>query len=156
MGELSHGDEIIGLSRAFIYAGTPSIVASLWAVDDAATAGLMESFYRHLRAGYGKAEALRGAQLEMMTEKGDAYYWAGFSLVGDWGLGKEIETGQEKEPEMEIDAVEVVTSTVTQVVAEPMVTPESQGGRPCAGPAALLIIGLTGVWLKGRKNYDRV
>ena len=70
LGELSEGDDLIGLNRAFIYAGTPSLVASLWPVDDAATAELMERFYGHLREGYGKAESLRAAQLEMAEEKG--------------------------------------------------------------------------------------
>ena len=49
LGKLSTGDELVGLTRAFIYAGTPSVVASLWSVDDSSTAHLMASFYRNLK-----------------------------------------------------------------------------------------------------------
>ena len=65
LGRLSSGDEFVGLTRAFIYAGTPSVVASLWKVDDASTAHLMSSFYRNLKTK-SKAESLRQAQLEMI------------------------------------------------------------------------------------------
>lgn len=61
----SNGDELVGLTRAFIYAGTPSVVASLWKVDDASTAHLMSSFYKNLRTKT-KVESLRQAQLEMI------------------------------------------------------------------------------------------
>ncbi len=47
VGLLSNGDEIVGLSRAFIYAGTPSVVASLWRVNDESTQTLMEKFYKY-------------------------------------------------------------------------------------------------------------
>jgi len=65
LGKLSSGDELVGLTRAFIYAGTPSVVASLWSVDDGSTAQLMSSFYRNLRT-MTKAEALRQAQLQLI------------------------------------------------------------------------------------------
>jgi CHAT domain-containing protein len=65
LGKLSTGDELVGLTRAFIYAGAPSVVASLWKVDDASTAYLMSSFYKNLRTKT-EAEALREAQLEMI------------------------------------------------------------------------------------------
>jgi len=65
LGKLSSGDELVGLTRAFIYAGSPSVVASLWKVDDASTAYLMSSFYRNLKM-MTKVEALRRAQLEMI------------------------------------------------------------------------------------------
>ena len=68
LGKLSSGDELVGLTRAFIYAGTPSVVASLWKVDDASTAHLMSSFYKSLKTT-SKAEALRQAQLEMIRGK---------------------------------------------------------------------------------------
>jgi CHAT domain-containing protein len=87
MGRLAGGDELIGLQRAFLYAGAPSVVASLWSVDDQATGVLMEHFYRNLRQGMGKAEALRQAQLAMMEEYPDPYYWAAFQLTGDYGGG---------------------------------------------------------------------
>ena len=65
LGKLSSGDELVGLTRAFIYAGTPSVVASLWKVEDSSTAALMGSFYKNLRT-MSKVEALRQAQLELI------------------------------------------------------------------------------------------
>ncbi len=65
LGKLSSGDELVGLTRAFIYAGTPSVVASLWNVEDSSTAALMASFYKNLRT-MTKVEALRQAQLELI------------------------------------------------------------------------------------------
>jgi len=85
LGALSAGDELVGLERAFIRAGSPSLLTTLWPVDDAATAALMERFYTHLRAGVPKAGALRLAQVEMRVEHPEPYYWAGFVLVGDAG-----------------------------------------------------------------------
>lgn len=84
-GEVSGGDEVVALNRAFLYAGTPTVIASLWNVDDKATGLFMERFYIHLRAGKGKADALRQAQLDLRADEtyGHPYYWAGFTLVGD-------------------------------------------------------------------------
>ncbi len=65
MGKLSTGDELVGLTRAFIYAGTPSVVASLWKVDDSSTAHLMANFYKNLKT-MTKVEALRQAQLNLI------------------------------------------------------------------------------------------
>jgi CHAT domain-containing protein len=89
MGELSAGDEVVGLTRAFLY-GAPTVVASLWSVDDAATGVLMTRFYEHLLAGKGKAEALQAAQAEVRAdpahpEWAHPYYWAAFVLSGDPG-----------------------------------------------------------------------
>jgi CHAT domain-containing protein len=86
LGELSSGDELVGLERAFVRAGSPSLLTTLWPVDDAATAELMKRFYTHLRAGVPKAEALRLAQMETRKEHLEPYYWAGFMLVGDAGV----------------------------------------------------------------------
>jgi CHAT domain-containing protein len=85
LGEVSDGDEVVGLTRAFFFAGTPTVVSSLWNVDDEATGLLMERFYTHLRAGMGKAAALRQAQLEVRAQYPAPYYWAGFVLAGDAG-----------------------------------------------------------------------
>lgn len=60
------GDELIGLTRALIYAGTPSVIVSLWQVDDLASQVLMERFYQELRAGRMKADALQQAQVDTM------------------------------------------------------------------------------------------
>lgn len=65
LGKLSSGDELVGLTRAFIYAGTPSVVASLWNVEDSSTAQLMASFYKNLKT-MSKVEALRQAQLQLI------------------------------------------------------------------------------------------
>lgn len=78
------GDGVVGLSRAFIIAGVPSVVVSLWKVDDAATGQLMIEFYRNFRElNIDKAHALRNAMLEVMKTNPDPYYWAAFTLVGE-------------------------------------------------------------------------
>jgi CHAT domain-containing protein/tetratricopeptide (TPR) repeat protein len=86
-GGFPQGDDLVGLSRAFIHAGAASVVASLWKVSDEATVGMMRSFYRNLQT-MPKAEALRQAQLSLakadtMTSS-HPYFWAPFVLVGDW------------------------------------------------------------------------
>jgi CHAT domain-containing protein len=84
-GQLSvdAGDELIGMTRAFFYAGTPSVVSTLWRVEDTSSALLMEHFYTHLRNGMGKAEALRQAQIDVREQYPNPYYWAGYVLSGD-------------------------------------------------------------------------
>jgi len=91
LGELSAGDELVGLTRAFFFAGTPTVIATLWEVDDEATGLLMERFYIHLREGMGKAAALRQAQLKVRETHPEPYYWAGFVLLGDGGEVSESE-----------------------------------------------------------------
>ncbi|MEQ8224728.1 MAG: CHAT domain-containing protein, partial [Candidatus Eremiobacterota bacterium] len=83
LGEEANGDELVGLSRAFIYAGTPAICASLWDVSDVATPGLMERFYYYLKNN-NKSEALRLAQLELIKKYPHPFFWAPFILTGDW------------------------------------------------------------------------
>ncbi len=75
----------MGIPRAFIYAGAPSVVASLWNVNDEATAFLMKELYRNLK-GLDKADALRTAQLELLKnpKSNKPYYWAAFYLIGDY------------------------------------------------------------------------
>jgi len=89
LGELSAGDDIVGLNRAFLY-GAPTVISSLWSVDDEATGVLMEAFYTNLLSGMGKAEALQSAQLRVRTDPSHPmwshpYYWAAFVLSGDPG-----------------------------------------------------------------------
>lgn len=86
LGELSKGDEIVGLNRAFLYAGTPSVLATLWSVNDKVTGLLMEHFYTHLRSRMAVAEALRLAQMDIRVEYPHPYYWAAFVLTGDGGF----------------------------------------------------------------------
>ncbi|NEO15426.1 MULTISPECIES: tetratricopeptide repeat protein [unclassified Moorena] len=85
IGKLSRGDEVVGLNRAFLYAGTPTIIASLWNVDDAATGLLMKQFYSHWQGGMNKAEALQQAQKDLRETYPHPYFWAAFSLTGDAG-----------------------------------------------------------------------
>lgn len=82
LGKITYGSEVLGLTRAFMFAGTPSVVASLWKVDDAATAKLMVDFYGSLQSE-DKAQALRNAQVKMIKEGKTPFYWAGFCLYGD-------------------------------------------------------------------------
>ena len=81
LGKLSRGDELVGLQRAFLYAGTPAVVTTLWKVDDKATFELVRSFYTRLE-GTGPVEALRQAQVETMRAFPHPYAWAAFGLSG--------------------------------------------------------------------------
>lgn len=83
LGALTLGDEVVGLTRAFFYAGSPTVMASLWAVDDRATEQLMSEFYTRLRTGMSKGEALRQAQIEVRSKYPNPYYWAAFVLNGN-------------------------------------------------------------------------
>ncbi|MBT9315607.1 CHAT domain-containing protein [Leptothoe spongobia] len=76
------GDGVIGLSRAFVAAGAPSLVVSLWAVPDASTAELMTEFYRQLSQGQTKAQALRQAMLITMETHQHPIAWSAFTLIG--------------------------------------------------------------------------
>ena len=87
LGQEIRGEGLIGLTRGFMYAGAARVLASLWSVDDRATSLLMERFYRHMISGrMSPAAALRQAQVEMSRDPswGAPYYWAGFSLQGEW------------------------------------------------------------------------
>lgn len=81
LGKVSNGDDVVGFIRGFLYAGTNSIVSSLWKVDDRATSFLMSEFYANLKT-MGKAEALRQAQLATKKRYASPYYWAAFQLTG--------------------------------------------------------------------------
>ncbi|MBF0295463.1 MAG: CHAT domain-containing protein [Magnetococcales bacterium] len=82
LGQL-RGSELIGLNRAFLYAGTHSLISSLWRVDDLSTAVLMKHFYRNY-ASMPKADSLRQAQLLVKQNFPHPANWAGFNLVGDY------------------------------------------------------------------------
>ena len=77
------GDELHGLVRGFMYAGVPSLVASLWAVSDRSTADFMKEMYSRIREGETKRAALRHAQLTIKEAYGHPYYWAPFVLMGN-------------------------------------------------------------------------
>ncbi len=81
------GEGLVGLTRGFMYAGAPRVVASLWRVPDKATAELMKRFYKNMLVdGLPPAAALRAAQVAMTKERRWAkpYYWAAFILQGEW------------------------------------------------------------------------
>ena len=100
-GKLAPGEGVMSLARAFAYAGCPNMVMSYWKADDFTAAKVMTSFYRHLKDGKGKDEALRLAKLEYLnsSDLNHPFYWGAFVLVGDdqevfqrngwyfWGLG---------------------------------------------------------------------
>ena len=87
LGQDVRGEGLVGLTRGFLHAGARSVVASLWQVDDVATAELMTRFYRHVLTGkMTPAAALRAAQRELAGDPRWAapYFWAGFVIQGDW------------------------------------------------------------------------
>ena len=87
VGKQVKGEGLIGLTRGFMHAGAARVVASLWKVQDEATAELMKRFYSYmLEKKMPAAAALRQAQLDLMKIRGAArpYYWAGFVLQGEW------------------------------------------------------------------------
>jgi hypothetical protein len=87
LGKEIRGEGLVGIVRGFMYAGAARVVASLWKVDDEATAELMKRFYQHmLQSGMTPAAALRAAQQDMWQQKKwhSPYYWAGFLLQGEW------------------------------------------------------------------------
>jgi len=82
LGTITNGDDVIGFTRGFLYAGANSIVSSLWKVDDTATNKLMQAFYKNLKK-IDKRSALRLAQLHLKkSSKKHPYYWAAFQLTG--------------------------------------------------------------------------
>ena len=88
LGKEKRGEGVIGLTRAFMYAGAPTVGVSLWSVSDKSTADLMTDFYKRLLAkpGTSPATALRDAQQAMISVKrySAPFYWAPFVLIGDW------------------------------------------------------------------------
>jgi len=81
LGKINNGDDVVGLARGFLYAGSNAIVASLWEVDDQATSLLMTEFYANIKKG-NKREALRQAQLAVKKQFEHPFYWAAFQLTG--------------------------------------------------------------------------
>jgi CHAT domain-containing protein len=77
------GDGVVGLSRSLVAAGAPSVLVSLWAVDDGSTRYLMSEFYRHLDQHPDKAQALRNAMLSTMKQYPNPSDWAAFTLIGE-------------------------------------------------------------------------
>lgn len=98
LGKDVRGEGLIGITRGFMYAGASSVVASLWKVDDEATAELMKRFYGNmLQHGMTPAAALRAAQNSIRQQKrwSSPYYWAAFTIQGDYrGVIKTTRTGK--------------------------------------------------------------
>ena len=93
-GEVRTGEGVYGLQRSLTVAGARSTLLSLWKVDDAATAAFMTSFYKRLKAGEGRSDALAAVQKEFKEGPIPAwqhpYYWAAWQLVGDWRPIKDL------------------------------------------------------------------
>jgi len=84
MNTVAPGDELMGLARGFFSAGSPTVLMSLWTVDDEATTKLMVWFYSELARTKSPAGALRTAQMKLLKEKPHPFFWSPFVLVGRW------------------------------------------------------------------------
>ncbi|GAM09838.1 tetratricopeptide repeat protein 28 [Geobacter sp. OR-1] len=83
LGEIRKGDDVVGMNRAFIFAGTHALMSSLWRVSDVSTAILMKQFYREYSRN-DKAESLRRAMLHVKNRYPHPGYWGAFTLIGDF------------------------------------------------------------------------
>lgn len=88
-GKLIKGEGIFSLARAFMYSGVPSVIVSLWDIDDRSTAEVVVGFYKRLEAGESKSDALRNVKLEYLRNSdqltANPVYWAGLVSIGDQG-----------------------------------------------------------------------
>lgn len=82
LNKIFAGEEILGLARGFLTAGADSLVVSLWAVDDAATARLMRDFYTNLQRNETISASLRKAQLSFIQRGEHPFYWSPFVSIG--------------------------------------------------------------------------
>jgi CHAT domain-containing protein/Tfp pilus assembly protein PilF len=139
IGAVSAGDEVVGLNRAFIYAGAPTVIASLWNVDDAATALLMERFYTHLRSGMSKGEALRQAQMDVRAQYSHPYYWSAFVLTGDAGSPAEVKSAPRSRASNRVWSLAWISSALL--------------GMCCLGLMAILVGAMA--WKRRRKREVR-
>lgn len=84
MNAVAPGEELMGLARGFFYAGSPTVMLSLWTIDDEVTAELMGAFYRELAGAKSPAAALRAAQIELLGKLSHPFFWSPFVVVGRW------------------------------------------------------------------------
>lgn len=86
VGEVKNGEGVYGLRRAFVLAGAETLVMSLWPVSDYVTRDMMAAYYKGLKQGEGRGEALRQVQLAMLKRKGreHPFFWASFIQAGEW------------------------------------------------------------------------
>lgn len=85
LGKLSRGEGLIGMTRAFFYAGASSLVVSLWPVNDKSTSELMKYFYQNMKDGMSEHRALQKAKMKLIRSndwKRDPFYWGAFVLLG--------------------------------------------------------------------------
>jgi CHAT domain-containing protein len=148
LGDLKTGEGVYGLRRAFLYAGSRTLVTSLFKVPDAETRQMMQRFYSGLKAGKGKLEALHEAQLAVIQQRrqehgaAHPFFWASFVLVGDPGAVPAA---------VRAPSAQVAASTTTGDE-----TPIPQPGNDwrwflVGGGGLLLIVGLLAlVWMRPR------
>ena len=88
LGRVASGDEVLGFPRAFLSAGSGSLIASLWPVSDDATELLMSTLYGALAKGQDVQRAMQAAQIAVLRQPKLAhpFFWAPFNLIGDWRL----------------------------------------------------------------------
>jgi CHAT domain-containing protein len=86
LGEIRNGEGVYGLRRSFVIAGAESLVMSLWPVSDMVTRELMTNYYKNLKGGMGRGEALRHVKLAMIKRptRRHPFYWASFIQSGEW------------------------------------------------------------------------
>lgn len=84
VGEVLSGDDVVSLDSAFVYAGSPAVVSTLWEVEDQATSELMQIFYENLKDGKTKSASLSQAQRNIKDIYQHPYYWSAFTMRGDW------------------------------------------------------------------------
>jgi CHAT domain-containing protein len=96
IGDVQNGEGVYGLRRALVIAGSESQVMTLWKVKDEPTRELMEAYYRGLIAGEGRTEALRRAQLDLLSRpfRKHPYYWASFIALGEWDVLEQPSSAQ--------------------------------------------------------------
>ncbi len=86
-GKMHRGEGMMSLARGFYYAGCPSVVMTLWQVSDKSSSELMTDFYKYLKKGKSKQEAMRLAKIDYLDSSDDLtsnpYFWSGFVVLGD-------------------------------------------------------------------------
>ncbi|HEY9851305.1 MAG TPA: CHAT domain-containing tetratricopeptide repeat protein [Leptolyngbyaceae cyanobacterium] len=124
------GDGVVGLSRSFIGAGTPSVIVSLWAVPDGPTAELMTAFYQNLKNGSDKVQALRSAMLQTMKQFPNPRDWGAFTLIGEADTSKTLQavTGDPAITDISYNSGNTMQATASRYTVFP-VPPNAQNYR---------------------------
>lgn len=89
LGDIAKGEGVLSLARGFFYSGSKSVVSSLWEVNDQSTSDIMTHFYKNLKDGQTKSEAINNAKRDFVSNHSlseqSPYYWSSFVLIGDAG-----------------------------------------------------------------------